>query len=126
MIVMQFSPEVPRHDGSDKGLLSKLTDLVRPLIAEQPDRLRHSDGDVRVSVDNFTQSKAEQLARDPIALSALSKRSFHICVELDEQRKDKLIENWPQLTGSDGYMVTVRPTEAVTVQGFLRMFADAP
>ena len=126
MIVIQLSPEVPRHDESDKGLLSKLADLVRPLIAEQPDRLTRSDGHVRATLDNFTQSMAEQLARDAIALSALSKRSFHIYVELDERHNDKLIENWPQLAGSDGHMVTVRPSEAVTVQGFLRMFADAP
>ena len=125
MLVMHLSPEVPRHDGADHALLSNLAELARPLVAERSDRLIQSDESIRVSLDSFTQSNADQLTREAIALAISSRRSFQIYVELDEERREKLSKNWPQLAGSDGYLVTVRPTEAETVQGFLRLFADA-
>lgn len=124
-MIVDLSPEVARHDETDRILLTKLAELARPLIAEQVDRVRVTDSRVRIFLDTFTQANANRLAQEAVAVSISLKRSFQILIKLDEEGRGRLRNKAPQLAVSDEHLVNVGLTEAATVSGFLRLFADA-
>lgn len=126
MMIVDLSPEVARHNESDRILLAKLAELASFLIAGRIDRLKITNGRVRVFLESFTQSNADRFAQEAVTVSASLKRSFRIYITLDEEGRGRLVHKAPELAISHDHMVNVRPTEAAAVSGFLRLFADAP